>query len=115
PTQEWKRRKNQESDSDFSATFFFLLLFFPLPPSSPIFRPKNSPDVPAARHFLSASPPKTADAPSSSSIRRSWLYLAIRSEREALPVLIWRKLVATAMSAIVESSVSPERWLITAV
>jgi hypothetical protein len=48
-------------------------------------------------------------------MRRSWLYLAIRSEREALPVLIWPALVATARSAMVVSSVSPERWLMTAV
>src|SRR5262249_13974166 len=59
--------------------------------------------------------PKTAAGPSSSSMRRSWLYLATRSDREALPVLICPAFVATAMSAIVASSVSPERWLITAV
>jgi hypothetical protein len=31
------------------------------------------------------------------------------------PVLIWPALVATAMSAMVASSVSPERWEMTAV
>ena len=36
-------------------------------------------------------------------------YLATRSERAGAPVLIWPALVATAMSAIVVSSVSPER------
>ena len=48
-------------------------------------------------------------------MRSSWLYLAMRSERDSEPVLIWPALVPTAMSAMVESSVSPERWLITAV
>ncbi len=47
--------------------------------------------------------------PNSSSMRMSWLYLAIRSVRESEPVLICPLLVATAMSAIVVSSVSPER------
>ena len=48
-------------------------------------------------------------------MRRSWLYLAMRSERESEPVLIWPALVPTAMSAMVESSVSPERCEMTAV
>ena len=48
-------------------------------------------------------------------MRSSWLYLAMRSLRLIEPVLIWPALVPTAMSAMVESSVSPERWLITAV
>ena len=43
------------------------------------------------------------------------LYLAIRSVRESEPVLICPAFVATAMSAIVESSVSPERCDTTAV
>ena len=38
----------------------------------------------------------------------SWLYLASLSERASEPVLICPQLVATARSAIVESSVSPE-------
>ena len=46
-------------------------------------------------------------------MRSSWLYLAMRSERDSEPVLIWPALVPTAMSAMVVSSVSPERWLIT--
>ena len=46
-------------------------------------------------------------------MRSSWLYLATRSERHGAPVLIWPALVATAMSAIVASSVSPERCEIT--
>ena len=56
-----------------------------------------------------------ADSPRSSSMRSSWLYLATRSERAGAPVLIWPQLVATARSAIVVSSVSPERCDITAV
>ena len=58
---------------------------------------------------LSALASYTALDPSCSSIRRSWLYLAIRSERLMLPVLICPQLVATAMSAMVVSSVSPDR------
>jgi hypothetical protein len=48
-------------------------------------------------------------------MRRSWLYLQMRSVRLSEPVLIWPAFVATAMSAMVLSSVSPERWLMTAV
>ena len=48
-------------------------------------------------------------------MRSSWLYLAIRSERLSEPVLICPAFVPTAMSAMVASSVSPERWLITEV
>src|SRR5207247_8753596 len=58
-------------------------------------------------------PANSAASPSSSSIRRSWLYFAIRSLRDAEPVLICPALVATARSAMVESSVSPERCEIT--
>ena len=42
-------------------------------------------------------------------MRNSWLYFATRSERAGAPVLICPQLVATARSAIVVSSVSPER------
>src|SRR4026209_2596344 len=59
-----------------------------------------------------ARPAYTAARPSSSSMRRSWLYFATRSERAGAPVLIWPQFVATARSAMVTSSVSPERWLI---
>ena len=45
-------------------------------------------------------------------MRSSWLYLATRSVRAGAPDLIWPQFVATARSAIVVSSVSPERWLI---
>ena len=45
-------------------------------------------------------------------MRSSWLYFATRSDRAGAPVLIWPQFVATARSAIVVSSVSPERWLI---
>ena len=48
-------------------------------------------------------------SPSSSSMRSSWLYLATRSVRLGAPVLIWPAFRATAMSAMVVSSVSPER------
>ena len=44
-----------------------------------------------------------------SSILRSWLYLATRSLRLGAPVLVWQVFRATARSAIVVSSVSPER------
>jgi hypothetical protein len=47
-------------------------------------------------------------------MRSSWLYLATRSERHSEPVLIWVAVVATAMSAMVVSSVSPERCETTA-
>src|SRR6478736_5570949 len=40
-------------------------------------------------------------------MRRSWLYLATRSERESEPVLSCSALLPTAMSAMVVSSVSP--------
>src|SRR5918996_2181869 len=59
------------------------------------------------------APANRAAGPRSSSIRSSWLYLARRSERDIEPVLIWPQLVATARSAIVLSSVSPERCDIT--
>ncbi len=45
-------------------------------------------------------------------MRSSWLYFATRSDRAGAPLLICPQLVATARSAIVVSSVSPERWLI---
>merc|ERR1740130_260985 len=54
-------------------------------------------------------PAYTALSPSSSSMRMSWLYLALRSERHGAPVLIWPVQSPTARSAMVVSSVSPER------
>src|SRR5690606_6880939 len=54
-------------------------------------------------------PAYTAASSRISSMRSSWLYLATRSERAGAPVLIWPQLVATARSAMVTSSVSPER------
>ena len=48
-------------------------------------------------------------------MRSSWLYFATRSLRHSEPVLIWVAVVATAMSAMVVSSVSPERCENTAV
>src|SRR5690606_15604178 len=56
-----------------------------------------------------ALPEYTCSSPSSSAMRRSWLYFAMRSLRLRLPVLIWPALVATARSAMNASSVSPER------
>ena len=56
---------------------------------------------------------RTVPCPSSSSIRRSWLYFAIRSVRRAEPVLICPAFIATARSAMNVSSVSPDRWEIT--
>ena len=45
-------------------------------------------------------------------MRSSWLYLATRSLRAGAPLLICPQPSATARSAMVVSSVSPERWLI---
>ena len=39
--------------------------------------------------------------------------MATRSVRHGAPVLIWPEPTATAMSAMLVSSVSPERWLTT--
>src|SRR5215217_2782613 len=63
--------------------------------------------------FNAPRPRKRALGPSSSSIRSSWLYFASRSERDSEPVLICPQFVATARSAMVASSVSPERCDIT--
>src|SRR5262245_34451981 len=60
-------------------------------------------------------PGYSASPPSASSIRSSWLYFATRSLRDGAPVLICPHPVATARSAIVVSSVSPERCDMTAV
>ena len=56
-----------------------------------------------------------AISPNSSSILNNWLYLAILSVLEVDPVLICPAFVATAMSAIVASSVYPDLWETTAV
>src|SRR6266849_1934827 len=58
-------------------------------------------------------PANGALGPICSSMRRSWLYLASRSLRAMEPILIWPTPVATARSAIVQSSVSPLRAEIT--
>ena len=60
-----------------------------------------------------ARPGHTAAGPSSSSMRRSWLYFAVRSPRASEPVLIWPAFTPTARSAMKVSSVSPERWEMT--
>merc|ERR1712050_770057 len=48
-------------------------------------------------------------SPSSSSMRINWLYFALRSERQGAPVLICPVQSPTARSAMVTSSVSPDR------
>src|SRR5690625_815790 len=60
-------------------------------------------------------PAYLAASSSSSSMRSSWLYLLTRSPRAGAPVLIWPAFTATDRSAIVTSSVSPERWEIAVV
>ena len=65
--------------------------------------------LPTCSARMAARPANVALAPSSSSMRSSWLYLQTRSVRLAEPVLIWPAAVPTARSAIVASSVSPER------
>ena len=87
----------------------------------PAFR-HHAASVAAARRGLrffargnAAQPGYSALPPSRSSIRSSWLYFATRSERAGEPVLIWPAPSATARSAIVVSSVSPERCEITVV
>src|SRR5215207_10178528 len=64
--------------------------------------------------FNTSQPAYLALSPSSASMRINWLYFATRSERAGAPVLIWPVLSATAISAIVASSVSPERCDVTA-
>src|SRR5271156_316531 len=59
--------------------------------------------------FNALRPRNRAFGPSSSSIRNSWLYSAIRSVRDAEPVLIWPEPMATTKSARNVSSVSPDR------
>ena len=54
--------------------------------------------------------PYFAPIPSAFSMRRRRLYFATRSLRQGAPVLIYGALVPTARSAMVVSSVSPERW-----
>src|SRR5690606_28900334 len=71
-------------------------------------------DMPGSGTGSASMPAYFASLPSSCSMRSSWLYLAMRSERDIEPVLICVARVATAMSAIVASSVSPERWDTTA-
>ena len=70
--------------------------------------------APPALRGNADQPGKSARPPSSSSIRSSWLYFATRSERAGAPVLICPTPVATARSAMVLSSVSPERCEMTA-
>lgn len=72
----------------------------------------NDPTAFFCLYFLmpnASFPGNTAASPSSSSILNSWLYFATRSLRLGAPVLIWQVFSATARSAIVVSSVSPER------
>src|SRR5436190_7994586 len=71
---------------------------------------------PALQHYCpvgvrgkAAAPAYSAASSSSSSIRSSWLYFATRSDLAGAPALICPQLSATARSAIVVSSVSPDR------
>src|SRR3989304_1755185 len=68
---------------------------------------------PTARAWAMPGPMTPPRWPSSSSMRRRRLYLAVRSPRAGAPALIWPQPVATARSAIVVSSVSPLRGGIT--
>src|SRR3990170_1049709 len=65
----------------------------------------------AAVHFTANAerPGNLAAVPNSSSMRRSWLYLATRSLREPEPVLICPQPRGTTKAAMKASSVSPER------
>ena len=62
----------------------------------------------ADRRQRVAAPVGRAPRPARSSMRSSWLYLATRSDRAGAPVLICPQPVATARSAMVVSSVSPD-------
>ncbi len=93
--------------SDFGCDGTPTSRFYLRHPTSPIPHPQP--------HLRQIVPPYSAFSPSISSMRNSWLYLAMRSVRLALPVLIWPVFKATARSAMVVSSDSPLRWLITAV
>src|SRR6266540_7494089 len=82
------------------------------PPGLPLPAP-GTPHRRTSRKGL--APAYRAESPKASSMRSSWLYFAVRSERAGAPVLICPAPVATARSAIVASSVSPERCEITVV
>ena len=87
----------------------------PLPSHSLYCKPptgdQNEPDPRLQSYWplISLRPRYTAALPSSSAMRNKRLYFATRSLRLALPVLIWPAAVPTAKSAMVVSSVSPER------
>src|SRR5271166_3001131 len=85
-----------------------------LPAAANVFCKASYPDPPQ-RPRKGARPGNSASDPSCSSMRSSWLYFATLSDLDGAPVLICPHPVATARSEIVTSSVSPERWLITAV
>lgn len=72
-------------------------------------KPNTASDFVIYRRANALVPANFALSPSSSSMARRRLYFAMRSPRQAEPVLIWPTPVATAKSAIVVSSVSPER------
>src|SRR5262249_35453522 len=86
------------------------------PPRAASLRLRRARTHDAARLGATAAPPGyDADSPNTSSMRSNWLYFATRSDRAGAPALICPQLVATARSEIVVSSVSPDRWDITAV
>src|SRR5688572_28711453 len=70
---------------------------------------KETQSICVSYDFNASQPAYLAVSPSSASMRISWLYFATRSERAGAPVLICPVLSATARSAMVVSSVSPER------
>lgn len=61
------------------------------------------------RYEKHSNPGNISLLPRKADIRRSLLYLAVLSPRQGAPVFIWPVPRPTAISAIVVSSVSPER------
>ncbi len=108
------------SQTDYLHVKTNVVLQIPKTNPDPKFIQKKSPSVSTGGGsekyaFLYFLYPYTASSPRASSILRSWLYLHILSVLLLDPVLIWPELTATAKSAIVESSVSPERCEMTVV
>ncbi len=69
-------------------------------PRCPLLGSYRSPLLNRTQRAKAVLPAKRAAVPRYSSNLRSWLYLAVRSERAGAPVLIWPAPVATARSAI---------------
>lgn len=77
--------------------------------SSPQISPNPSFTIYRLTAVRNLSPTNTALSPSSSSILRIWFSLAKRSDLQGAPVLIWPHRSPTTISAMVTSSVSPDR------